>query len=124
MGANPLVFVGADFSFSYTKKFHAWDSKYDKDIGRALRATDIYGNRVLTWQSYFNFKSFFDWLACTVPGIYINCTEGGILGAYPEGNIMQIQQMELSRLVRMYSINEDMKDTCMDSELKTNKILY
>lgn len=124
MGANPLCFVGADFSFSYTKKFHGWDSKYDKDIGTAMRAQDVWGNKVLTWQSYFNFKIFFDWLACNVPGLYINCTEGGILGAYPEGNIAQIEQMELRKLIRMYSMNEDMKNQCMEPSKADLRILY
>lgn len=124
MGANPLCFVGADFSFSYTKKFHGWNSKYDNDIGQALRAQDVWGNKVLTWQSYFNFKVFFDWLACNVPGLYINCTEGGILGAYPEGNIYQIIQMELKKLIRMYSLNEDMKHQCEEPSKPDNRILY
>jgi hypothetical protein len=124
MGANPIVFVGADFSFSYTKKFHAWDSKYDRDIGQALRAVDVWGNKVLTWQSYYNFKTFFDWLACTVPGLWINCTEGGLLGAYPEGNIQQIQQMELKRLIRMYSMYQDMEGQAKDPSVPSNVILY
>jgi len=123
-GANPICFVGADFAFSYTKKFHGWDSSYDKDIGNCLRATDIYGHKVLTWQSYFNFSQFFAWLACNVPGLYINCTEGGIMGAYPEGNIHQIMQMDLKKLIRMYSINEDMKSQCMEPQLPDNRILY
>ena len=81
MGCNPVTFVGADFSFSYTNKFHSWDSSYDKDLGNYMRAIDVYGNSVKTWQSYYNFKCFFDWLSMTVPGIYINCTEGGTLGS-------------------------------------------
>jgi hypothetical protein len=86
-------FLGADFCFSYTRKFHAWDSKYDGKLGEAIRAVDVWGNSVLTWQSYYNFKTWFDWLCTNVPGIYINCTEGGLLGSYPEGNIAQIRQM-------------------------------
>lgn len=124
MGGNPIAFVGADFSFSYTKKFHGWDSKYDKNMGNCLRAQDVWGNKVLTWQSYFNFKVFFDWLSTTVPGLYVNCSEGGILGAYPEGNIGQIMQMELSKLIRMYSLNEDMKEQCAHPEIESNRILY
>jgi hypothetical protein len=123
-GCMPLVFVGADFCFSYIKKFHAWDSKYDANVGDAIRAIDVFGNRVLTWQSYYNFKIFFDWLVCTVPGIYINCTEGGLLGAYPEGNIAQIQQMELKSLIRMYRLYEEIKTQCLDPTTSERKLLY
>ena len=124
MGATPVVFVGADFCFSYTKKFHAWKSKYDAEVGQAMRAIDIYGNRVLTWQSYYNFKTFFDWVACMVPGIYINCTEGGLLGAYPEGNIKQIQQMELKQLIRIYTFYHEIKEQCVDPTIDERKTLY
>ena len=107
MGANPIIFVGADFCFSYTKKFHPWDSKYDGNLGMTIRCVDVYGNKALTWQSYYNFKTFFDWMAQIVGGIYINATEGGIFGAYPEGNIKHVRQMALSEVLRMYSMFED-----------------
>jgi hypothetical protein len=124
MGCNPIAFVGADFSFSYTKKFHAWDSKYDKDVGQAIRCVDVWGNKVLTWQSYYNFKTWFDWLACNVPGIYINCTEGGLMGAYPEGNIKQVQQMLLKDFIWMYSIHEEIREQCENPETPVLKTLY
>lgn len=124
MGANPLIFVGADFSFSYSKKFHAWDSKYDAKLGQVLRATDVFGNRVKTWQSYYNFKCWFESRACSVPGIYINATEGGILGSYPDGNIEQIKQMALSDVVKMYSIHEPIEGQMTAPETKNNLILF
>jgi hypothetical protein len=62
-----------------------------------VRATDVFGHRVKTWQSYYNFKCWFESRACSVPGTYINATEGGILGSYPEGNIEQIKQMAFKR---------------------------
>ncbi len=52
MGANPTIFVGADFSFSYDKKFHGWDSSYDATLGHAFKVPDIFGNKRYTWQSY------------------------------------------------------------------------
>ena len=124
LGANPIAFVGADFSFSYTDKFHGWDSKYDKDIGQYLRMTDVYGNSVKTWQSYANFKAFFDWLAETVPGIYFNCTEGGTLGAYPGGNIRSIRQMDLADFLRMYRLHEEVREQCEAPATAARKILY
>lgn len=123
-GANPIAFVGADFCFSYDKKFHGWDSKYDADLGRVLRTVDVYGNKVLTWQSYFNFKSWFDFVALKVPGIYINCTEGGTFGAYPEGNIMQIKQMELQEFFDMVKMGDKIKDQCVNPETFQPCVLF
>lgn len=123
-GANPIVFVGADFCFSYTNKFHPWDSKYDDKLGQAIRAIDVWGNGVRTWQSYYNFKVWFDWLCTNVPGIYINCTEGGLLGSYPEGNIAQIKQMRLEDLIWQYGMHEQMRAQCEAPEIHDNKILF
>lgn len=124
MGCNPIAFLGADFSFSYEKKFHGWDSKYDKSLGYVLKATDVYGNKVLTWQSYANFKAWFDWVAIQVPGIYINCTEGGTFGSYPDGNIMAVKQMELSSFLGMYQMHLDLKSQAENPELDEKKILF
>ena len=123
-GSNPIVVVGADFSFSYTRKFHAWDSKYDKELGQCLRCVDVWGNSVLTWQSYYNFKVWFDWLCTNVPGLYINCTEGGLLGSYPEGNIAAIKQMTLKELIWMYGMNEEMRRQCEMPEVDDKKVLF
>lgn len=107
MGAGAVVFVGADFSFGYEENFHPWkDETYDKSKGYVIRATDIFNNRVCTWPSYNNFKVWFDWVAVNVPGIYINCTEGGTLGAYDTGNIMHIKVMDLKDCIEMYSMSE------------------
>jgi hypothetical protein len=124
LGCNPICFVGADFCFSYTRKFHAWPSKYDGNLGEAMRAIDVWGNSVLTWQSYYNFKVWFDWLCGTVPGIYINCTEGGLMGSYPEGNIAAIKQMRLSDFNWMYSMHEQMRAQCEKPEILDQKILF
>lgn len=124
LGANPIVFVGGDFSFSYSKKFHAWDSKYDANLGQVIYATDVFGNRVKTWQSYYNFKCWFESRFCSVPGIYINATEGGILGAYPDGNIEQIKQMALSDVIRMYSVSGLVEGQMKNPEEKHNTILF
>lgn len=124
MGCNPIIFTGADFSFDYKKKFHPWqDEKYDQ-LGQCMRGIDVYGNSVLTWRSYFNFKCFFDYICSSLPGLYINATEGGTLGAYPEGNIMDIIQMPLKQVVRMFSLHEDMKEQCLEPNKTSNKILY
>lgn len=124
LGASSIAFVGADFSFSYNKKFHGWDSKYDKEIGVVLRAIDIYGNKALTWQSYYNFKCWFDYIVQVVPGIYINCTEGGIFGSYAEGNLSALKQMQLSLFLNMINMNELVKDSMLDPSTTEKKILF
>lgn len=123
-GCNPVAFVGADFCFSYEKKFHAWDSKYDKNLGYVLKAVDVYGNKVLTWQSYANFKAWFDCMALKVPGLYINCSEGGTLGSYPEGNIMAIRQMELAQFFEMYKLCDITREACENPEKENRHILF
>lgn len=123
-GANPICFVGADFCFSYDKKFHAWDSKYDANLGNVMRTVDVYGNKVLSWASYLGFKSWFEFVAMRVPGIYINCTEGGTFGAYPEGNIMAVKQMELSDFFEMYSLNRHIKDQSLKPDEAKHVVLF
>jgi len=107
LGSQVSIFIGADFSFSNENKrtFHAWDSKYDAQMGQAQRAVDVFGNTVWTWPSYYNFKLWFDVVSQRVPGIYINATEGGCMGAYREGNIMQIKQMDLANVFELFSLH-------------------
>lgn len=116
LGANPIAFMGADFSFSYEKKFHGWNSKYDANLGYVIKAFDVFGMPVLTWQSYHNFKGWFEWVATTIPGIYINCTEGGTLGAYLEGNLMAIPQMQIAKFIEMYNMHLSLKDVFLAPE--------
>jgi hypothetical protein len=98
-GCNPVAFVGADFAFDYTHKFHSWDSGYDAQFQGLVATTDVYGNRVYAWQSYQNFKCWFEFQALGGQSNHnlqmINCTEGGTLGAHNEGNIVQIKQLRL-----------------------------
>lgn len=128
MGSNPIAFVGADFCFAPNQgkghKFHAWDSKYDAKLGNVMRGFDVFGNKAITWQSYFNFKNFFDFVCLQVPGIWFNCTEGGILGSYPEGNLMAIRQVALGDFLEMYKMNEILKGQMEAPELPDNKLLF
>lgn len=111
LGAVTTVFVGADFAFSNRDKvkFHYWDSSYDASIGQTLRVVDIYGNSVKTWPSYHNFKLWFDYVSQVCPGIYINASEGGTFGAYREGNIMSVLQIELDKVFDMYAMSDKLR---------------
>ncbi len=124
LGCQTVAFVGADFSFDYKNKFHGWDSKYDKELGQYMRVTDIYGIKVNTWRSYHNFKCWFDFMAIRVPGFIVNCTEGGIFGAYPEGNISAVKQMGLKQFLDMYNLNHHIEAQCKTPEAETNTILF
>ena len=124
LGCNPIAYVGADFSFGYDEKFHSWDSDYDKSLGRYVKAVDIYGLPVKTWQSYANFKSWFDYIAETVPGIYINCTEGGCLGAYQGVNIRSIRQLRLMEFLQMYNLNHHIADPMNNPSSEMKKVLF
>lgn len=124
LGCNPIAFVGADFCFSYTKKFHGWDSKYDKTMGHVVKAWDVFGNKVSTWQSYANFKAYFEAMACNVLGIYVNCSEGGTLGSYPEGNIAAIKQMRLAQFLDMYLMPNHIAEQATNPEEAEKKLLF
>jgi len=123
LGSMPIAMVGADFSFDYMQKFHPFDSPYDKQYMGLVPATDIYGNRVYTWQSYYNFKAWFDHLSmggkAQHPMHMINCTEGGILGAYADGNIQSIEQMELKVFIDMYRHHEVLAQMIKENERPT-----
>lgn len=103
MGSNPVVFMGADFSFGYENNFHSWKSPYDV-MGQTSKVTDIYGHQVRTWPSYHNFKVWFETKAATVPGTYINCSDG-IFGSYPEGNWIGVQQKHIEEVLEAYRVS-------------------
>lgn len=125
LGASSIAYIGADMSFSYSKKFHGWKSKYDKTIGEAIRVTDVFGNSVYTWPSYNNFKGWFEYIAMTVPGVWYNCSEGGTLGAYPGGNIRAIIQMPLSSFIRTMNMYvEEIKEQALNPKTDLKKILF
>jgi len=124
LGCNPIAFVGADFCFSYMRRFHAWNSKYDANLGNVVKMIDVYGNKVLSWQSYANFKAWFDSLALRVPGIWLNCTEGGTLGAFAEGNMIAIKQMKLAGFLDMYHMSRHLEAQALDPTKPDMKILF
>lgn len=124
LGCSTTIFLGADFSFSYEEKFHGWDSKYDSKLGQVIRLTDIYGNKTKTWQSYANFKAWFDWVAQCVPGEYINATEGGIFGSYNEGNIRAVTQMDLDAVLQRYGMSEKLRECVENPETTQIQLLF
>jgi hypothetical protein len=124
LGSTTSIFVGADFSFGYDKKFHSWSSKYDANMGRVVPMVDVFGNRVAAWQSYANFKAWFDWVSMKVPGEYINCTEGGCFGAYPNGNLVSIKQMDLADCLDRFRDIEEVKSQCLNPEVASKHVAF
>lgn len=102
--SEAIHLVGADFCFDYDNTFHSYKTHYDAPGGYIIWP-DVFGNMRKTWQSYLNFKFWFDHIACNVPGRYINCSEG-LLGAYREGNIRQFTYMSLEDALKPYKIME------------------
>lgn len=98
LGASPIVFIGANFAFDYDERFYAFESENQKFSG-LVWVTDVFGNKVATWPSYRNFAQWFSYMSAggkgNNPMTLINCTEGGIMGAYDNGNISTIKQEPL-----------------------------
>lgn len=124
LGCSTIIFTGASFSFDSNNQFHSWNSKYDAKMGHVLRVPDIYGYKVKTWPSYYNFANWFNWVCEQVPGEYINCTEGGVLGAYLEGNIRAIKQMDLRDCLDRFKMSEHLRNQVEDPGTNDVKILF
>lgn len=125
-GVHRVAFLGADFSFGYDRKsFHPWKSKYDLNLGHVVPMTDVFGIKVPSWPSYRNFKYWFDWLSLQIPGNWmINCSEGGCLGSYPDGNISSIVQMPLVDFINQLNMCENIREQCENPEIFQKKILF
>jgi hypothetical protein len=124
LGAGPIIYVGADFCFSYDHKFHAWGSKYDKELGHCVQLYDVYGIPRLTWQSYANFKGWFEYVAMQVPGIWINASEGGCLGSYAGGNIAALRYMDLLDVYKMFHMNRHIECQVTEPSKESKIILF
>lgn len=124
LGCHQTIFIGADFSFGYDRRFHSWDSKYDKTMGQTIRVTDIYGNKVHTWSSYYGFKQYFDSVSLRVPGSYYNCSEGGCLGAYDQGNLSSFKYLDLKDCLKDLNMNKEISAQMTNSLAEPKKILY
>jgi len=123
LNCGVVIYIGMDFAFDYAHKFHSWDSQYDAKFQGVSPKVDIFGNRVWTWPSYYGFKLWFDFVACGGLGgngqLWINCTEGGLLGAYPDGNIKQIIQMDLKTALHIFNIKAR-----VPKALESNQLLF
>lgn len=132
-GVFRVGMVGADFSFGYDHKhFHPWESKYDDKLGNYIPQTDVFGIKVPTWPSYRNFKYWFEHLSLKIPdnqGRFcsywlVNCSEGGCLGSYPEGNLRSIPQLPLGDFLRELNMSEDIRECIENPEKDIKRLLF
>ena len=84
MGANPIIFTGQDFAYSWDREYASHtifhDNPFTASIGGNARATDIWNRQVHTTESFIAYRDFFVRKIRQTPGIrFINATEGGIL---------------------------------------------
>lgn len=98
-GSSTIVYVGADFCFSYDNTFYSY--KTDKPIGGYMLWPDIFGIPRKTWPSYMNFKYWFDRCACEVPGHWVSCSFG-LLGSYQGGVLRQFEYWQLDQYLERY----------------------
>lgn len=124
MGGAQIIFVGADLSFGYDEKFYAWKDPFYDTPGNTMVAYDIYGIPVKTWPSYYGFKQYFDSVTMRVPGVWYNCTEGGILGSYREGNLANFKYMDLKDCLNTLNCNEGIKEQMTDPKAGLRLLLY
>jgi len=119
--ANQILFVGCDYCFNpFSGKFYPFDHEIDKEVDSVLpngtkirkkatpnpegQCVDIFGNAVHSTTAYLGFKNVMD-LAIRINKAtamsqnqeldFINCSEGGILGALDGGNSKWMQYMRL-----------------------------
>ena len=124
MGASTIIWVGNNQAFAYDKRFYDWECPLNGDVGQSIRWPDIYGIGVHTWLSYFNFKCWFDHVSMKVPGLWINASEGGIVGAYREGNLRSIRQMTLADALQMVTAHEILRPTFAGETRDRSLILF
>jgi hypothetical protein len=84
MGANPIVFTGQDFAYSWGRNyvrntiFH--DYEFDADLNGTHHEVDVWGNKIPTTENLIAYRDFFVRKIRQTSGVrFINATEGGIL---------------------------------------------
>jgi hypothetical protein len=84
MGANPIIFAGQDFAYSWDREYASHtifhDNPFDAALGGNARATDIWNNQVHTTENLIAYRDYFVRKIKQTPRVrFINATEGGIL---------------------------------------------
>lgn len=116
LGCGPIAFVGLDLAYSKAGMYYPWNDEmtHQSKIPNATAMTDIYGDRVITDGSWLSFKSWIEFTACGgsigAKHNFYNCTEGGILGAHPQGNLRKLMPMDLKQFLDMVDATRHMPE--------------
>jgi SAM-dependent methyltransferase len=110
-----FIFVGSELSWKEDEKYYV-DGKHSNDEENddivKLPTTDIFGQKVLTTTGHWMFKIWLEDIASKWEGVFINATEGGILGVCPRDGILPwIHQLRLkpaiAKILKMYEWLKD-----------------
>jgi hypothetical protein len=100
MGCNPVIFAGCDFALlgDYADGGKSEAGKR----GEAVAWTDIHGKEVMTYPDYLlhavNIGMFCDKISAEHGIKFYNASGQGILGAFPEGVLDSIKQINLKEV--------------------------
>jgi len=89
MGANPIIFVGQDFAYSWDRDYASHTLFHGKTFvvtqAVTIRRPDLWGNDVYTTENLVAYRDFFVRRMKQSPGVrFVNATEGGILSGGAE----------------------------------------
>jgi hypothetical protein len=95
MGANPIIFAGQDFAYSWDRDYASHTLFHGKTFvvtqAATIQRADLWGNDVHTTENFVAYRDFFVRRMKQSPGVrFINGTEGGILGEGAE--IMRLRE--------------------------------
>jgi hypothetical protein len=114
MGANPIIFVGQDFAYSWNRDYASntiyHGNHFDIAESGKVRSPDVWGNEVYTTENLIAYRDFFVRRMKRAPGIrFINSTEGGILTQGAEIFRLKdalgqcaIRRVDVARMLRDY----------------------
>ncbi len=102
MGADPIILIGHDFSYTSDRMGHAANVVIashalsdDSNKDTWFMTQDIHGGQVKTQLSYLEFKTFFEEMIRSEPRTYINAS---VAGAHIEGT----QVVDFETVLRRY----------------------
>jgi len=89
MGANPIIFAGQDFAYSWDRDYASHTLFHGKTFvvtqAVTIQRPDLWGNDVHTTENLVAYRDFFVRRMKQSSGVrFINATEGGILSEGPE----------------------------------------
>jgi hypothetical protein len=115
MAANPVIFVGQDFAFSWGREYASHtifhNNPFSPELGGPLEEPDIWGQPVRTTENLIAYRDFFVRKIASQRHIrFINATEGGILRDSAE--IMPLERALDRMCKRRVDVAAKLAQTC------------